>query len=115
MQNYMGGEPELDIASTIRRGLFDMGTDSGAEKVQPKMPQEKPPSAIDNLLNMAKPMTPKEQSIAEHGKGGHIARSIGGFLLGDSDAFTKDAYKDQYKTDSARYSAASAIKENMPA
>jgi hypothetical protein len=115
MQNYFGTEPELDIASTIRRGLLGMGTDSGASKVQPKMPQEKPPSAIDNLLNMAKPMTPKEQSIAEHGKGGHIARSIGGFLLGDSDMFTKDAYKDQYKTDSARYKASSAIRENMPA
>ena len=115
MQNYFGTEPELDIASTIRRGLLGMGTDSGASKVQPKMPQEKPPSAMDNLLNMAKPMTPNERSIAEHGKGGHIARSIGGFLLGDSDMFTKDAYKDQYKADKARYGAVSAIRENMPA
>lgn len=116
MQNYMGGEPELDIAKTIRRGLMGMGADSGASKVQPRMPQEKPPSAIDNLLNMAKPMSPKEASIAEHGKGGHIARSIGGFFLGDHEMFTKTPEaKEQYKKDMARYDTANAMKENMPA
>ena len=84
MQNYQGGEPELDVVKLIRRGLLDAGTDSGAGKAQPQMPvqeQARQPSAIDNLLNMQRPMTPKEQSIAKHGNGGHIARSIGGFLL----------------------------------
>ena len=67
MQNYFGTEPELDVTKLIRRGLLDAGTNSGAEKAQPKMPspeQAPQPTAIDNLLNMAKPMTPKEQSIA---------------------------------------------------
>ena len=116
MQNYMGGEPELDIASTIRRGLLNMGTDSGASKVQPQMPREKPPSAIDNLLNMAKPMSPKERSIAEHGKGGHMMRRIGGWLTGNDYAFTgEDDHRDQYKIDKARYDTVGQIKGNMPA
>ena len=118
MQNYQGGEPELDGTKLIRRGLLDVGTDSGAGKVQPQMPSQEPaaqPSAIDNLLNMQRPMTPKEQSIAEHGKGGHIARSIGGFLLGDADMFTKDEYKDKYEADKARYGVVSNMKQNMPA
>ena len=118
MQNYQGGEPELDVTKLIRRGLLDVGTDSGAGKVQPQMPSQEPaaqPSAIDNLLNMQRPMTPKEQSIAEHGKGGHIARSIGGFLLGDADMFTKDEYKDKYEADKARYGVVSNMKQNMPA
>jgi hypothetical protein len=114
MQNYFGTEPELDIGGLLRINAKKKLAEEQAQAPAPA-PQEKPPSAIDNLLNMAKPMTPKERSIAEHGKGGHIARSIGGYILGDSDMFTKNDYKDQYKTDSARYKASSAIRENMPA
>ena len=114
MQNYFGTEPELDIGGLLRVNAKKKLAEERAQAPEPAPTPQ--PSAIDNLLNMAKPMTPKERSIAEHGKGGHIARSIGGYILGDHEMFTGgDDAKAQYKTDKARYDAVGQMKQNMPA